>query len=52
MMASLPSPDYGNTGWDADGSEIETALIITTTPNREISEIHDRMPVIDRAGGL
>lgn len=30
----------------ADGSEIETALIITTTPNREVSEIHDRMPVI------
>lgn len=29
-----------------DGSEIETALIITTAPNREISQIHDRMPVV------
>ena len=29
-----------------DGSELETAAIITTTPNREVSEIHDRMPVV------
>ena len=30
----------------ADGSEIETALILTTTANREISEINGRMPVV------
>ncbi|MFN0191583.1 MAG: SOS response-associated peptidase [Aestuariivirga sp.] len=30
----------------ADGSEIETAAIITTTPNAEIAKINDRMPVI------
>ena len=29
-----------------DGSELETALIITTPPNREISEIHTRMPLV------
>lgn len=30
----------------ADGSELETAVIITTAPNREIAEIHDRMPLL------
>ena len=29
-----------------DGSEIETGVIVTTAPNREVAEIHDRMPVI------
>jgi putative SOS response-associated peptidase YedK len=36
----------------ADGSEIETAAIITTTPNAEIAKIHDRMPVIVEPGVL
>jgi putative SOS response-associated peptidase YedK len=30
----------------ADGSEIETAAIITSEPNRVVSSIHDRMPVV------
>ena len=30
----------------ADGSELESAAIITTEPNREMAEIHTRMPVI------
>lgn len=30
----------------ADGSELETGLILTTTPNREVAQIHDRMPVV------
>jgi len=30
----------------ADGSEIETGLIITTEPNREVAAIHPRMPVV------
>lgn len=30
----------------ADGSELDTAAIITTTPNAEISKIHDRSPAI------
>ena len=30
----------------ADGSELETAALMTIAPNRELSDIHDRMPVI------
>jgi putative SOS response-associated peptidase YedK len=30
----------------ADGSEIETAVILTTAANRELAEIQERMPVI------
>ncbi len=30
----------------ADGSEIETGVIITTAPNKTIAKIHDRMPVV------
>ncbi len=30
----------------ADGSEIETGVIITTEPNREIARVHTRMPVV------
>lgn len=30
----------------ADGSELDTAVIITTAANREMAEIHDRMPVV------
>jgi putative SOS response-associated peptidase YedK len=29
-----------------DGSELETAALITIAPNRELADIHDRMPVI------
>jgi putative SOS response-associated peptidase YedK len=33
--------------WDsADGSEIKTCTIITTTANEMLADIHDRMPVI------
>ncbi len=30
----------------ADGSELETAILMTIAPNAELSQIHDRMPVI------
>ncbi len=30
----------------ADGSEIETGVIITTEPNRTVAQIHNRMPVV------
>jgi putative SOS response-associated peptidase YedK len=30
----------------ADGSEVDTAAILTTSANRSISRIHDRMPVV------
>lgn len=30
----------------ADGSEIETAVLMTIAPNAELAAIHDRMPVI------
>jgi putative SOS response-associated peptidase YedK len=33
--------------WQApDGSEVKSAVIITTTPNELVASIHDRMPVI------
>jgi putative SOS response-associated peptidase YedK len=33
--------------WNApDGSELDSFSIMTTTPNRELSKLHDRMPVI------
>ena len=34
----------------ADGSELETAALMTIAPNRELSDIHDRMPVIIAPG--
>jgi putative SOS response-associated peptidase YedK len=33
---------------DAEGKELQTFTIITTTPNQVVSGIHDRMPVILR----
>ena len=30
----------------ADGSELETATLMTIAPNAELATIHDRMPVI------
>jgi len=30
----------------ADGSELETAAIITTAPNNTLAQIHDRMPAL------
>jgi putative SOS response-associated peptidase YedK len=35
---------------DAHGQELKTYSIITTEPNKEMSRIHDRMPVILHAG--
>ncbi len=32
--------------WKKDGRELKTFTIITTTPNKLVSEVHDRMPVI------
>jgi putative SOS response-associated peptidase YedK len=34
----------------ADGSELETAILMTIAPNAELSAIHDRMPVIIAEG--
>jgi putative SOS response-associated peptidase YedK len=34
----------------ADGSELDSAAIITTSPNAEISRIHDRSPVVIHPG--
>lgn len=31
---------------DENGKQIDTYSILTTTPNKEMSELHDRMPVI------
>lgn len=31
---------------DAEGNELETCTILTTTPNAEMSDLHNRMPVI------
>lgn len=31
---------------DAEGKEVHSYSILTTTPNNEMSELHDRMPVI------
>lgn len=33
-----------------DGSELETAILMTIDPNKELSAIHDRMPVIIAPG--
>ena len=30
----------------ADGSELESACIVTTTPNKAVADIHTRMPVV------
>lgn len=32
--------------WRGDGGSIRTFSIITTVPNREVSALHDRMPVL------
>ncbi|MBK8489998.1 MAG: SOS response-associated peptidase [Saprospirales bacterium] len=32
--------------WEKDGYPIKSFSIITTTPNQEVSSLHDRMPVI------
>ena len=32
--------------WKHDGKEMQTFSILTTTPNAEMKDIHDRMPVI------
>ena len=34
----------------ADGSEIETGVIITTEPNKTVAQIHNRMPVVVEPG--
>ncbi len=35
---------------DPQGKALETCAILTTTPNRHLSDIHDRMPVILNPG--
>lgn len=35
----------------ADGSELESACIVTTSPNKVVAEIHTRMPVVIEPGG-
>jgi len=32
--------------WEKDGNDVNSCSIITTTPNKMMSSIHDRMPVI------
>jgi putative SOS response-associated peptidase YedK len=32
--------------WDKDGYPLKSFSIITTTPNREVSSLHNRMPVV------
>ncbi len=38
--------------WHMDGTSIKTCAIITTTPNKLLATIHDRMPVIIPSEGL
>ena len=42
----LPSPAFGIAGKMPTGNAVETVLILTTTPNSLLAEVHDRMPVI------
>src|SRR5690606_14339912 len=37
---------------DADGTETPTAAIVTVEPNLDISDIHDRMPVVLRGEAI
>jgi putative SOS response-associated peptidase YedK len=43
-LAGLWEPWMG-----ADGSELETAVLMTIAPNAELATIHDRMPAIIEA---
>lgn len=36
--------------WTHEGKDLHTYTILTTTPNEEMEEIHDRMPVIIHQG--
>ena len=38
--------------WRIDGTSLKTCAIITTTPNKLLATIHDRMPVIIPSEGL